>query len=225
MSIWQLGSLGGLRHGCFRENDLTQSRKAAKIITQRIRRSGTRTRLISPSWNIAMNETLCFNIRHPATASPDSTGTRLAVGQAFQPDTSGCQAGKPDLLQTSLSSHVPGHCFFAYLLLCGFAALRENLRFLLQTTFEASGTVRRQSATDQVRPDSLASDCGPADSVVDSTAGFPLPLESGDLSVGPAARSGHLATTCREGARESARRKRASVPKSLRLFEFSTVLE
>ena len=106
----------------------TISRKAAKIITQRIRRSGTRTRLISPSWNIAMNETLCFNIRHPATASPDSTGTRLAVGQAFQPDTSGCQAGKPDLLQTPLSSHVPGHCFFAYFLLCGFA--RESPVFV-----------------------------------------------------------------------------------------------
>jgi hypothetical protein len=142
--------------------------------------------------------------RHPSRDLPDSTGTRLAVGQAFQPDTSGCQAGKPDLLQTPLSSHVPGHCFFAYFLLCGFAALRENLRFLLQTTFEASGTVRRQSATDQVRRDSLASDCGPGDSVVGWTAGLALPLEAGDLSVGPAARSGDRAASWRKCARELA---------------------
>jgi hypothetical protein len=49
MSIWQLGSLGGLRHGCFREDDLTQSRKAAKNGNAEIRWSGTRARLISPS--------------------------------------------------------------------------------------------------------------------------------------------------------------------------------
>jgi hypothetical protein len=165
MSIWQLGSLGGLRHGCFRENDLTQSRKAAKIITQRIRRSGTRTRLISPSWNIAMNETLCFNIRHPATASPDSTGTRLAVGQAFQPDTSGCQAGKPDLLQTPLSSHMPGHCFFAYFLLCGFAAWREILWFLLQMTSKRPGLVGGRASRSAVRRDCPASGLVPTDRV------------------------------------------------------------
>ena len=200
MSIWQLGSLGGLRHGCFRENDLTQSLKKNHAKSSAV---GNAARLISPSWNFAMNETLCFNIRHTATASPDSAGTRLAVGQAFQPDTSGCQAGKPDLLQTPLSSHVPGHCFFAYFLLCGFAALRENLRFLLQTTSkcrDCSDAERRGprfGATRRVRP-------WPADSVADWTAGLPLPLEAGDLSVGPAARSGDLATSWRECARERA---------------------
>ena len=30
--------------------------------------------------------------------SPHSAGTCVAVGQAFQPDSSGSQAGKPDLL-------------------------------------------------------------------------------------------------------------------------------
>jgi hypothetical protein len=97
------------------------SPKAAKNRHAEIRWSGTRARLISPPWNFAMNETRRLNIRHTATASADSADTRIAVGQAFQPDTSGCQAGKPDLLQAPLSSNVPGHCIFAYFLLCGLA--------------------------------------------------------------------------------------------------------
>ncbi len=31
--------------------------------------------------------------------SPQGAGACIAVGQAFQPDSSGCQAGKPDLLK------------------------------------------------------------------------------------------------------------------------------
>ena len=103
-----------------------------------------------------MNETLRFNIRHTATASADSADTRIAVGQAFQPDTSGCQAGKPDLLQTPLSSDVPGHCIFAYFLLCGFAALRENLRFLLQTTSKHRGRFGGRALRPTARRDSPA---------------------------------------------------------------------
>ena len=118
--------------------------------------SGTRARLISPSSNFATNETLRFNIRHTATASADSADTRIAVGQAFQPDTSGCQAGKPDLLQTPLSSDVPGHCIFAYFLLCGFAALRENLRFLLQTTSKHRGRFGGRARRPTARRDSPA---------------------------------------------------------------------
>ena len=221
MSIWQLGSLGGLRHGCFRENDLTQSREVAKIVTQRIRRSGTQTRLISPSLNIAMIETLCFNIRHKATASPDCTGTRLAVGQAFQPDTSGCQAGKPDLLHSVVEPRAGSlrFCVFSSLRLCA------RISGFCWNPPQIVGIVRTPSVADHGLARLAGSVRRRADSVVNWTAGLPLPLEAGDLSVSSVARSGGLATTCREGARDSAPEKSALVRKSLRTCRFGMVLE
>jgi hypothetical protein len=42
---------------------------------------------------------LVFQLRLVKLSGRYSAGIRITVGQAFQPDSSGCQAGKPDLLE------------------------------------------------------------------------------------------------------------------------------
>ena len=104
--------------------------------------------------------------------------------------------------------------FFAYFLLCGFAAWREILRFLLQMTSKRPGSVRGRASRPAVPRDCPASGLVPTDRVKGWTSvsrrGSRL-SPVGQLS-GKVGRPRHNLIS--EVARESARQKAHSRPKS-----------